>query len=487
MPRPLVPQRSSQAGFALVEVLVATVVLLVGMLGILSLLTGSLRTTSMNNARVSGTNLARELVERTRGLAYDDMQGGLVQTRMQAAGLGSGSPWTIERRGVVYNASALSCTYDDPTDGFAATPPVGVCTPQPPPTPGAPTDANGEDFRRTTFRLTWLPGGAGPEQSVTQATLVVNPSGGLGPRVTDIAPVTQTITGPGVSTVPVTWTTTLASALQWSVDDGVSTGSVTGTTSFTAQWPIGISNTVGGAPNVGERLDGPYEMTAQPYDDRNIAGEAMRANIVLNRRRPYAPPSLEGGHNTRPGWAGVELEWGRNKERDILGYRTTWAGGDGVVGTGDDQPACLNADGGTLLKATTTSCLYITPSSGAATYYVVAVDRDANNDLRAGDPRTLQIPAAGGRPNPPTALVATSLTSNRVLVWVMPITIPLLGGVPQSFYRIYRDGVRYDTAPGNAITYTDTGAGDATHQYSVTAVSSTFNESDPSNLVVSLP
>ena len=123
--------RARDDGFTIVEILVASFVLVVGMLGVLSLLNGALRTTSVNIERVGATNLVRELVEGTRGLDYDDMSGSLVQSRLQAAGLGSGSPWTIVRRGVTYTITATSCTYDDPADKLAATPPAGVCTPQP--------------------------------------------------------------------------------------------------------------------------------------------------------------------------------------------------------------------------------------------------------------------------------------------------------------------------------------------------------------------
>ena len=58
-----------------------------------------------------------------------------------------------------------------------------------------------------------------------------------------------------------------------------------------------------------------------------------------------------------------------------------------------------------------------------------------------------------------------------------------------SFYRIYRDGSavgyadRYDRSSGDATTYTDVSAGVGTHQYWVTAVSSSFNESLPSEPV----
>ena len=215
--------------------MVACVVLVVGMLGVLSLLTGSLRTTQVNSERVGATNLARRLVEQTRALDYEDMAGALVQSRLQAGGEhGSGSPWTFEGRGVTYTITATTCTYDDPTDGLASPAPDGICLPQP---SGGTGDSNGDDFRRTTFRISWPKAGlAGPGAAVTQATLVSNPAGGLGPRILSFAPVAQTITT-SVSSVMVDWTTTPAQSLRWTVDDGASAGSSSGSTSSNRPGP----------------------------------------------------------------------------------------------------------------------------------------------------------------------------------------------------------------------------------------------------------
>lgn len=328
---------ASDDGFTIVEVVIASVILVVGVLGILTLLTGALRTTAATGARVGATNLARELVEGTRGLDYDDMVDTLVRARLQDRGLGSGSPWTIQRRGVTYTIAVSSCAYDNPGDKLAAPPPAGMCTPQP---TGAIGDSNGDDFRRTTFQISWREAGAG-QRSLTQTTLVVNPTGGLGPRIVSFTPVTQTITA-NISSATVVWTTTLAQSLHWSVDDGASAGNSAGSTSFTSSWDIGSSGSAGAI------LDGSYQITAQPVDDRDIAGEGSRANVVLNRRQPYAPPSLAGGHDTRlDDW--VDLQWSPNSERDILGYRVVWAGPDRSVGNGDDAQVCPASGDDTML------------------------------------------------------------------------------------------------------------------------------------------
>jgi len=455
-------------GFTIAESVIAGAVLVLGLLGVLTMLTGSLRATTANNARVAATNLGRELVEATRGLSYDDMSGSDVKTKLQAKGLGSGTPWTIDRRGVTFTLSATSCTYDDPADKIAATPPDNVCTPVATGTTG---DLNGEDFRRTTFQMTWNEPG-GRQRTVKQTTLVVNPTGGLGPRIVNFTPISQTITSSLTTTATVVWSTTTAQTLQWRADDGRSAGSVTGTTSFTTTWDLGASS------SGNEILDGAYQITAEPFDDRNIAGEAKRANIILNRRQPYAPPSFEGGHNTRLGdW--VELQWAPNSERDILGYKAVWAGLDGIAGTFDDLQVCPLLSDGTMLPPTTTSCVDFAPPLGATNYYLVAVDRDRFGALRDGDRRMLSVPPATSPPNPPQdPFTVTTVNGFPKLQWNPPSS----GSV--AFYRIYRDGSRYDRTTGTSPFYTDEGGGSSAHFYWVTAVNNTFNESDPIGPVI---
>jgi prepilin-type N-terminal cleavage/methylation domain-containing protein len=460
----------AQGGFTIIESMVASAILLIGLLGVLAMLIGSLRATNASNARVAATNLTRELVEATRGLAYDDMTGSLVQTRLQARGLGSGTPWTIERRGTIYTLVATSCTFDDPADKLAATPPAGACTPAPTGTTG---DLNGEDFRRTTFRISWTDPGNGRTRVLTQTTLVLNPTGGLGPRIVGFAPVAQTITA-AVTTATVTWTTTPAVTLRWLVDDGRSSGTSLGTTSFATTWDIGTSGTGS------EVLDGSYQITAVPLDDRDIAGEGKRANVVLNRRRPYAPPSLAGGHNTRPGdW--VELQWDLNSERDVLGYRVWWNGPDGTAGGGDDVQVCPAAATGQTLAPTTTSCVDTSPPAGATTYQVVALDRSADGALREGDRRSLTITPASARPRAPTGLAVRTVGNLPQLTW----TAPSSGSV--RYYRIYRDAVRYDRTSDATTGFTDSSAGTTAHVYWITAVDPTFNESDVLGPVLWLP
>lgn len=452
-------------GFTIVEVVMACMVLVVGMLGVLSLLSGSLRTTKANNERVGATNLARSLIEHTRALNYQDMAGSLVMARLQAGGeLGAGSPWTYTARGVTYTITATSCTYDDPADGLASPAPAGVCLPQP---AGSGADDNGDDFRRTTFRIAWSKAGVSGTTSVVQTTLVGNPAGGLGPRIVSFTPVAQTITDTR-SSVWVDWTTTAAQSLRWTANDGTSSGNSSGSTLFRSTWAIGSS----GSGLDSEILDGSYQISAQPFDDRGVAGEVKRADVLLNRRKPYAPQDFAGGHDTRLGI--VDLQWSPNRERDILGYRVERVASPNVQ-------VCPAPSEGDMLAPTTTSCADFSPPSLLATYRLVAFDRDVAAHLppRDGDRATLLIPVAGASPAAPSALTVETVAGNPRLSW----TAPGSGGV--SFYRIYRDGTavgyddRYDRASGDATTYTDHSAGSGTRRYWITAVSSSFDESAP--------
>ncbi len=461
---------ADEAGFSIVEIMVAVVVLLVGVLGVLTLLTGAMSTTATSSQRVGATNLARELLEAVRGVDYDIVTPTLLVPTLKARGLGSGTPWTIERRGVTYTITAATCTFDSPADKFSATAPADVCPSQ----PAGPTgDPNGDDFRRVTFQIAWTDRGI--QRSMTQSELIVNPSGGLGPLIKSLSPLTQTITSDAATVASVTLTTSPAAAVRWHADDGKSVGdallSVAASGTWGVNWPLGLSG------SGSEVLDGSYRIIAQAHDDRGIAGDAKIATVVLNRRAPYAPPSLAGGHDTRLNdW--VDLSWRLNAERDVVGYRVYWAGPDLLKGGGNDTLVCPSGAGASMLSSTTRSCTDTNPPSGLATaYYVVALDRDSTGNLREGNPRAVSIAAPLLRPAAPGGpLAATTVDNAPTLTWTAPLV-----GAP-IFYRIYRGGTaladRHDRTSGNAAKWSDAPS-NTTHKYWITAVDSTYNESDP--------
>ncbi len=454
----------------MIEVMLAAFVLVAGILGVLAMLTGAVSRTSHNQDYIGATNLSRELTETARGADYDQLTPTLLKPTLQARGVGEGTPWIVTRRGVAYTVTANVCTLDSPADGLESPAPASVCTPQ---LTGTVGDPNGDDFRRVTFNIAWTT--RNRNRQLTQTALIVNPSGGLGPRIRTISPLTQTITASATTVASVNFTTSPAAAVYWHADDGKGKGnavlSPSVANSWRADWALGNVN------NASEVLDGTYQMIAQAYDDRGIAGDAKLASIVLNRRRPYAPPTLAGGYNSRLDLT-VDLTWSLNAERDIAGYRVYWTGLDGILGEGIDIQVCPRPEVASMLSTTTTSCTDFLPLvSGLTKYSVVALDRDSSGALREGDERSFTISALGSRPAAPGGpLTATTVAGHATLSWTAPAS-----GSP-IFYRIYRDGTdranRYARTAGPDLSFTDSTA-TGTHDYWITAINGTYNESDP--------
>jgi len=139
-----------ERGMTLVEVMAAMVILVIGVLGTLTLVQGSLSSTSATTAREQATNLARDLVERSRQADYDDITytNAAAQLRsmlpasdsVSALSGPTNSAFTVTRRNVTYSVNVLACSIDDPTDGVGQTPTHCAVPEDPPPvtttTPG---------------------------------------------------------------------------------------------------------------------------------------------------------------------------------------------------------------------------------------------------------------------------------------------------------------------------------------------------------------
>ncbi|MBA2346805.1 MAG: prepilin-type N-terminal cleavage/methylation domain-containing protein [Solirubrobacterales bacterium] len=124
-------ERSGEAGFTIIEVLVASVILVVGVLSTLVLLEGGLASTRATTAREQGTNLAREVVERSRQLEYTTLTAaaapGLLRAALPDAGPMTGSSFTVQRRGRTYTVTIGACSIDDPSDGIGYGAPAQFC------------------------------------------------------------------------------------------------------------------------------------------------------------------------------------------------------------------------------------------------------------------------------------------------------------------------------------------------------------------------
>lgn len=183
---------SPEAGFTLVEVMAAMVILIIGVLGTFVVIEGSLASTSRTTAREQGTNVARDLVERSREAAYQDMTMANAPTALRGRLPASDSvsaltgpdmrTFTVTRRNVVYEVTVFACSIDDPTDGagegnatFCETP---LVTPSPgddPPGPAAEVNVLGIEVAVGGELLTLVCNALGIEAIGNQLTALLTP------------------------------------------------------------------------------------------------------------------------------------------------------------------------------------------------------------------------------------------------------------------------------------------------------------------------
>jgi type IV pilus modification protein PilV len=116
-----------ERGITLVEVMAAMVILIIGVLGTLTLVQGSLASTDRTTSREQATNLVRDLVERTRQASYANITyagaANTLQDMLPASDASTeptGTPastFTVTRRKTAYTVKVFACSIDDPTDG----------------------------------------------------------------------------------------------------------------------------------------------------------------------------------------------------------------------------------------------------------------------------------------------------------------------------------------------------------------------------------
>jgi prepilin-type N-terminal cleavage/methylation domain-containing protein len=490
MPAPRL--HSDEHGFTLIEVLVAVFILLVGVLGVLALIDGANFATAKTKSREGGTNLAREILDGARAVDYDKLNPteivGALQSQPELGDVDPSTPgWQIERRGITYTVTSVPvCKVDDPHDDFGKHLDADFCASSS--TTGI-KDGNPDDLRRMDVRIEWSVGAL--TSSVRQTTLIINPSGSLGPSVETFCvtglPATLSTSCPTpIGLVPLASntkvsfaaTTSTATDFEWRVDDASSNGRATPTptgssTSWTFDWDLGTVGIFSCSTPPNWTLDGNYLVAGQALS-HGIQGQRRTLTLTVNRSLPFKTCGFEGGYNDPPDRpAVVDLRWQANPERDIVGYRV-------YRQEGASQPPVEVCS-----LRTETSCFDPTPASGI--YYAVAVDRDpSTGTLRegpAGEIVTIGIPSGGEPPTPPPSVSAEISGGLPVLAWEAS-TDP--DGI--RFYRIYRDGAayanRYDkTGDGVTLSWTDSNPGEKDHTYYVSAVDTSWAESEPTGPV----
>ena len=497
---------SAQHGFTLVEVMVAMLILLVGVLGVVSMVDGANAVTSKTKAREGGTAIARSVIEVSRSIRYRD----LTQSSLEAAlstrpGLADSKPlvvgYTIRHRGIDYEMTLTVCSLDDPKDDLGARPPgVTFCTDSDGP-PATPRDRNPDDYKRVRVHLVWET--RATAQSVTQTSSIINPVGGLGPSVTgltmtspassssDTVRIESNSTAPINSATFAATTSTHAAELTWSVNGDSQGDASGGPTNWSFQWDF-----VDAGGNI-LYYDCRYFIQADGFDAEGRAGAPRVLSVILNRREPLAPAAVAGGRNGSGDR--VDVQWSPNPECDIEGYRLYRSTSPtGPLGT---QINCPDPAAPSTTMTTKTWCVDETaPATGPLYYRVVGVDTLASGTYREGTPSTaLAVPATGANSLPTTPTNVTTCTggtpacngpdglpapSGQIVIRWDPSTDA--DGTVAS-YRIYRGGTAYanrwdDFFPesGGQLAWLEYAPPSSAQNYYVTAVDNLFGESPPS-------
>ena len=461
-----------ERGFTLIEVMVTMLILVVGIAGAIAMIDGANARTLANKEREAGNALTREVIEAARSVPYRQLTPATAIGQLQAIpGLEDTAPggaWTVERRNQTYTIALSVCSVDDDQDGLGTTG-GGFCTAQ-----TSADDQNPDDYKRISVDISWQRGGI--TRDIKQVGIVNNEASSAGPSVE----FTSQSPG-GLGTTEITSSTPNMNfgvqaedgtvVIRFAVD-GVLLDTAT-STSATFTWHIDSAGT--------HIPDGTYIVSVTAFDAEGTPGPTKSRTIRLNRDAPVAPQDVFGGWNSRWGDATdlVELQWVRNTEPDVTGYRVyrRTASGDELV-PGCDEPT----------KPTFTDCRDLNPPTGATIdYYVVALDQNPSTGLpREGD-KSLILTAtrATTKPNQAATLSAVQDDDSVVLVWDdAPAFSPPYTGSPVIFYRVYRDGTalsdRIARTGQEALTsYRDIGGAAASHKYYVTAVDENFSESDP--------
>ena len=128
MPRSVV---RDERGFTLIEIMVAAMVLLVGILGVATIVNTANGSVTTSKAREQGLALSRDLIESARSLRYQSLRPDTVVASLQAmpglGNAGAGPGWTIQRRGITYSVAVGVCSVDDPGDTTGAHPAGSFC------------------------------------------------------------------------------------------------------------------------------------------------------------------------------------------------------------------------------------------------------------------------------------------------------------------------------------------------------------------------
>jgi prepilin-type N-terminal cleavage/methylation domain-containing protein len=392
----------SQAGFTMVEVLVAMLLLLVGMLATFLLVGNANATLSKTRAREAATNLAREVLEDARDTPYSGIgKSNWFQSNLQGISGGSGvvtasgssgAQTTVTRRGVAYSIVVSWCSVDDNGDGYGShSTSVAWCSDS---ATTATADPQPEDFKRVTATINWSFASKAQPTLVQTATFAAT-GAATGPTSTNLvitSPSGLSSTTPVITSNPaggiVTFlgTSVGAADMKFFVDSteqlGGTTNNNNGTWSF--NW------------NITAIPDGVYTINAVAVDALGNRGPPRALQVKLARGAPAPPANVTGGYNyvyvSGNKTLAAEFAWDANIEGDVTGYQVNK--GATVVCSASLKVECLD-----LSPA----------SSGSTTYTIKTLYTDA-----AGNPNSVSTDYAVTAPVAPVPSYVGNIGQSNV-------------------------------------------------------------------------
>jgi prepilin-type N-terminal cleavage/methylation domain-containing protein len=488
------PTLASQRGMTIIELMVSVVVLAVGILGTVAMIDTSNANTSKTKAREGSVNLARGLLEIARGMPYKDLTAlellNTIDDRSGFADASGASGHQISSRNFLYTVAVEVCLVDDPKDGYGeredtSNPPY--CTDNSAIPSGDPLrDRNPDDYKRVAMTFSWIANGV--SSTARQTGVISNPVGGLGPSIVDLEITAPTAGITNISTPATTAsfqaTTSLSAAeVDWSIESQSKGKAAGGPVTWTFDW-----NLVETKPD-GTLLypDCTYLIGAEAFDDKDRSGAPKALTINLNRIAPVRPTGLEGGRNLNGDR--VDLQWSKNRECDITGYRV-------YRGTAADNTPTLVCS----TPANVQECVDEpgpAPAPGTTYYYrVLATDTAPNLSIREG---VFSDPIAIGEGNtPPTGVTnlsvcsggnpgCTDIDGNLVAGGANALSWDAASDSDGTiyFYRIYRNGNAYGDrysvlfpVSGKPLVFVDSSpSAGGGNSYWISAVDNAFGES----------
>ena len=476
--RPSSTSFRDERGFTLVEVMVAASILVVGVLGVLTMLDAANGATARTKAREGGVNLAREAIEAARAVPYPELIPAQVGAELQAQpGLGDVDPapgWQVRRRGLTYTLTVNVCSVDDgtlATDGFGDHTGGFYCADS---TTQGTADTNPDDYKRVMLDISWRDGARTP--TARQEGVINNPGSAFAPAVKTLAPSPSTvgtvITNSSLSSIAFAATTSSrAEEVKWSVDNlqaGVATAGNAAKTMWSFSWDIsGL-------------VDGTYLVSAEAFDQYGESGTNRVLTMQLNRFQPAAPAGFAGGRNPLHDSGGnrfVEFEWSPSPERDVVGYRVYRM--IGAAPSASDEAVCTTSVEDDALPTTCRHTSAPDPALGPRYYLVARAPARTGTGLeespRPGVAGTLVVGEATP-PAPPATVTGERNADGTTLTWTASSDPDI------RYYRVYRDGAAFGqridrTGSSEELTASDPQATAAGHRYWVTAVDDKLAES----------